>query len=121
MAAFLVDEDLPRNLASELRAAGIDAIDIRDVNLGGSLDAAVFEYAVKSHRVIVTGDLDFSNVLTYPLSSHRGIAVARLPGELSVALTNKRIVDAITGLAGEELTAALVIIEPDRVRVRRTV
>jgi predicted nuclease of predicted toxin-antitoxin system len=38
VAKFLVDEDLPRSLARELRLAGIDAVDARDAGLRGRPD-----------------------------------------------------------------------------------
>ena len=46
MARFLVDEDLPRSLVPQLRAAGIAADDVRDVGLRGRSDDEIFEYAV---------------------------------------------------------------------------
>jgi predicted nuclease of predicted toxin-antitoxin system len=45
MAKFLVDEDLPRSLARELRQAGIDAVDVRDAGLRGRPDPDVLDFA----------------------------------------------------------------------------
>jgi predicted nuclease of predicted toxin-antitoxin system len=119
VASFLIDEDLPRNLAASLRASGLDATDVRDAGLGGAPDSAIFEHARRRNLAIVTADLGFASLLTYPLGTHRGIVVARLPQELPVPSTNRRIVEALLGLLGEDLTETLVIIEPDRVRLRR--
>ena len=47
---FLVDEDLPRSLAGELRAAGVDAADVRDVGLRGRTDEEVLAYAAGDGR-----------------------------------------------------------------------
>ncbi|MEK7476353.1 MAG: DUF5615 family PIN-like protein [Candidatus Coatesbacteria bacterium] len=119
MVAFLVDEDLPRNLAAALRAGGFEAVDVRDAGLRGRPDSAVFDHALRRNLVIVTADLDFASILAYPLGTHHGIVVARLPQELSVASTNRRIVQALLGLGSEDLAGTLAIIEPDRVRLRR--
>lgn len=91
MPAFLVDEDLPRSLARRLREEGLDAVDVRDVGLRGCPDAAVFAYAQKTRRVVVTGDHGFGNLLAYPVGSHAGILVATFPNETPVTVLNDAI------------------------------
>ena len=119
MSVFLIDEDLPRKLAAELQASELNAVDIRDLGLGGKPDSAIFEYAMQRNLTIVTADLDFASLLTYPLRSHFGIVEARLPHLLSAVSTNQRIVQALRSLSEEPLAGTIVIIEPDRVRLRR--
>jgi len=63
VARFLVDEDLPRSLARDLRAAGLDAQDVRDVGYRGRPDRDAIELAVSEGRVLLTADLGFGNVL----------------------------------------------------------
>lgn len=79
MWRFLVDEDMPRTAAGVLRQAGYIAEDVRDVGLRGRSDQAIFEYAQAHNSIIVTADTDFANVLDYPLGTHPGIIVLRLP------------------------------------------
>ena len=119
MTRFLVDEDLPRSLAHLLRTEGLDAEDVRDVGLRGKTDSEVLQYAVSQDRALVTADLDFANLLTVPLGSHRGIVVARLPNELPVTHVNGAIVEAIRALSEGDLSGALVIVEPGRIRLRK--
>ena len=45
MIAFVVDENLPRFLASELQQFGYAAKDVRDHNLGGQPDNRIYEFA----------------------------------------------------------------------------
>lgn len=45
MLRLLVDEDLPRSLAPALRAAGHEAVDVRDEGLRGQPDAQIFQFA----------------------------------------------------------------------------
>jgi len=54
---FLVDEDLPRSLAADLRDAGLDAVHAVDVALGGRPDGVVRELAASSSRILVTRDV----------------------------------------------------------------
>lgn len=66
MPEFLIDEDLPRSLAPELRAAGFDTQDVRDIGLRGMPDDVVLASARSANRILVTGDLGFANLLRYP-------------------------------------------------------
>ena len=120
MSRFLVDEDLPRSLAPALRAAGYDATDVRDEGLRGAPDAHIFAAAQQRSMVVVTADVEFGNELTYPLASHHGVMLARLPGALPAPMLVHAIVTAVASLAGEQLAGTIVIVEPGRLRVRRS-
>lgn len=76
---FLVDEDLPRSLARALAVVGMDAIHVIDAGLRGRSDSDILAGAKEQHRTLLTGDLDFSNLLRYPLGTHSGIVIARFP------------------------------------------
>ncbi|HAX24549.1 MAG TPA: hypothetical protein DEU95_02950 [Chloroflexi bacterium] len=119
MVAFLIDEDMPRSTARVLREAGYAAEDVRDVGLRGHSDADVFAYAQEHSFTVITADLGFANPLTYPLGSHAGIVVVRVPNEVSVARLNDELARALEELRNEELAGLLVIVEPGRMRIRR--
>ncbi|MBI5478057.1 MAG: DUF5615 family PIN-like protein [Deltaproteobacteria bacterium] len=119
MARFLVDEDLPRSLAPALRADGLDVADVRDEGLRGASDQDVFRHATASGRVLLSADLGFANILRFPLGTHPGMVVARLPHELPVTQLAAAIRDALARLADEELEGNLAIVEPGRIRLRR--
>ena len=120
MSRFLVDEDLPRTLAQSLRAAGFEATDARDEGLRGQSDAQIFAFAQSQSRVVVTADLEFGNELVYPPETHHGVVLARLPGALPGPILVKAIVAAIAALATEDLVATVVVVEPGRIRIRRS-
>lgn len=115
MAAFLVDESLPRAVTRALAVAH-DVLDVRDVGLRGASDDAIAAYARAGLRIVVSGDLDFSNALRFPPGTHPGIVVARLPDVLSPGEMAALIVTAIADV-GDDLTGAITIVEPSRIRV----
>jgi predicted nuclease of predicted toxin-antitoxin system len=115
---FLVDENLPRDLAERLRAAGYAAEHVVDVGLRGRSDPEVYAHAQAHGETLVTIDLGFGNVLLYP-APHAGIVVARLPETLPIVQRLELIVDALATLTGQPLEGALVTVEVGRVRVRR--
>lgn len=119
MAGFLIDEDLPRTTAAALRQAGHTAIDGRDVGLRGHGDDDVFAYAQAHGLTLVTADMGFANILRFPLGTHAGIVVLRVPNEVSTDQLNRLLVSALAGLGTEDLRGALVIVEVGRTRIRR--
>jgi predicted nuclease of predicted toxin-antitoxin system len=119
MTRFLVDEDLPRSLARALRGAGMEAEDVRDIGLSGEPDEAVFRHARENGLTLVTADMGFASILLFPPGSHPGLVVSRLPETLSIAVRNRIVVEALSRLAEEEITGNIIIIEPDRIRLRR--
>ena len=119
MWSFLVDEDMPRSTAVELTQAGFSTVDVRDVGLQGQPDTAVFAYAQTAESVIITGDLGFASVVNFPLVSHNGIVVVRVPNSYSSESTNSEILRALRELGGEDLRATVVVVEPGRTRLHR--
>ena len=119
MKRFLIDEDLPRSLARALSAVRMDAVHVIDAGLRGRSDFDVLGGAKVDGRALLTADLDFSNLLRYPLGTHAGLVIARFPNEMPVDRLNASVVNAVGGLAEHELAGGLVIIEPGRLRLRR--
>ncbi len=118
MWKFLVDEDMPRSTA-RLRAEGHVAEDVRDVGLRGHSDDEVFQRAQEASAILVTADKGFTNTLKYPVGSHAGILVARIPDEVPTDKLNEEILRALGDLEGEEIAGALLIVEIGRTRLRR--
>jgi predicted nuclease of predicted toxin-antitoxin system len=76
-ARFKVDENLPREAQALLRNAGHDAQTVYDECLVGHTDARILDVCLNEERVLITLDLDFSDIRQYPPSSHSGIWVLR--------------------------------------------
>jgi predicted nuclease of predicted toxin-antitoxin system len=90
-----------------------------DVGLAGQPDSAVFAHAQSTHALLVTSDKDFSNIIQYPLGSHAGIIVLRVPDRLSVLEVNQLVQDALGALSAVDLTGLLVIVRLHGIRIRR--
>jgi predicted nuclease of predicted toxin-antitoxin system len=97
----------------------MEAVHIIDAGLRGRPDPEILAAAKEADRALLTADLDFSNLLLFPLGSHAGIVVARFPNEMPVEPLNEAIVAALDDLEPSDLAGSLVIIEPGRVRIRR--
>lgn len=79
VAHFLVDENVDPELADWINQSGIWKADhVRDVGLAGKDDKAVFAWAWKHKRWILTHDDDFLNDHRFPFHRTHGVIV--LPG-----------------------------------------
>ena len=118
MASFLADENLGRTTVAALRREGLDVIAIEDVGLRGATDNEIFEHAVSNGLVLVTGDLDFSNVHRFPVGSHHGVVIHRFPMSFPRDGLARELALVLRSLSEEELRGSLVIIGPGDVRMR---
>ena len=119
MLKFIIDEDMPRSTAKVLELQGYKALDIRDCGLRGKSDEEIFKFAQKEKGVILTGDLGFGNLLSFPLGSHCGIVIVHFPNEVSVIELNNQIIKSFDNIEESDFSTNLLIIEPGRIRIRR--
>jgi predicted nuclease of predicted toxin-antitoxin system len=119
MHRFLLDEDMPRSTATALRGAGHAAEDVRDVGLRGHSDADVYAYAQATAATLISCDKGFANVTAFPIGSHAGIVVVRIPDEVSPAELNRELLHAISQFGNDPFIGCLVIVEVGRIRIRR--
>lgn len=115
---FLVDENLPLELAVRLRDVGFGAEHVHEAGLRGRPDEEIFAYARYHRDVILTGDTGFGNVLQYQ-PPHSGIVVARLPDSMTIRRRLQVILDALAMQTDQSVEDAVVTIEVGRVRIRR--
>jgi|SRR3990167_917757 len=119
MLRFVVDEDMPRSTSRILRDRGFEVLDVRDCGLRGARDVDIFKFAQREDAVILTGDVGFGNLLSFPIGSHAGIVIAHFPNEVSSSELNYRLIMALCDLDEKDIKKNLVIIEPGKTRIRR--
>jgi predicted nuclease of predicted toxin-antitoxin system len=115
---FKVDENLPLEVAELLRANMHDAMTIFDQNMVGDLDPRVASVCKSEERALITLDLDFSHIRTYPPSEYPGMIILRprtqsKPDVLSLI---HQLIPLLNG--NEKLKGNLWIVQENRVRIR---
>jgi predicted nuclease of predicted toxin-antitoxin system len=115
---FKLDENLPLGLAADLNATGHDAATCRDEGIGGTGDPVILAHATAESRVLITCDLDFSDVRRYPPGSHAGIMVLRLVAQ-DLNTTRAVLSRALAQVTETDVLGNLVIVEENRLRIRR--
>jgi predicted nuclease of predicted toxin-antitoxin system len=121
MTRFLIDEDLPPSLSVLLRQEGHETAHIIELGPRGSSDAAIFKLAQEREAVLVSRDLGFANILQYAPGSHHGIVVVRFPSEMRTRVLVAEVIARQTAIRSDEFYGALIVLEPGRTRIRRSV
>jgi predicted nuclease of predicted toxin-antitoxin system len=83
---FKIDENLPKDAAELLRNHGFDAETVREENLAGAGDDIIAATIERENRVLITLDLDFSDIRTYPPQRYSGIVVLRPKAQDKIAI-----------------------------------
>ncbi len=73
-----LDENLPAALVHRLSALGHDVDTVATENLKGRADAMVWQAAQRAQRLLVTRNLDFSDIRQFKPGTHCGLLLVRL-------------------------------------------
>jgi predicted nuclease of predicted toxin-antitoxin system len=112
-----LDENMPVALAELLDATGHNVRTVADEGLSGRKDPEVLEVAKAEGRMLLTFDLDFADIRTYPIGSHAGMVVFRLHDQRWAILEApiRRLIDS--GIL-DRLRGGLAIVDESRIRIR---
>jgi predicted nuclease of predicted toxin-antitoxin system len=114
-----IDENLPIDAAALLREAGHDCHTVYDEALAGAPDQRVIDTCRAEGRALLTLDLDFADLRTYPPADHPGIIVLR-PAEPDKEHVLRLLARTLPVLEREAVVHSLWIVEETRVRIRRS-
>lgn len=112
-----LDENLPASLVGALSALGHDVDSVRTERLEGHPDADVWRAATSSGRLLVTQDLDFSDLRQFAPGTHEGILLVRLKSPGRRALFN-RVKQAFEREDAEQWRRCFVVLTETKLRVR---
>jgi predicted nuclease of predicted toxin-antitoxin system len=114
---FKLDENFGLRALNLFRERGHDTEGVLDEGISGCSDTAIFEACIAEQRCLVTLDLDFADVIRFPPSGTRGIAVLRAPKGQQSASIAKLLRQLLDALKVETIQGSLWIIESGRIRV----
>ncbi|MEK7275182.1 MAG: DUF5615 family PIN-like protein [Candidatus Desantisbacteria bacterium] len=114
---FKIDENLPTEAANLFREAGHDTMTVSDQHLVGSPDTDIASVCQREGRILVTLDLDFSDIRVYQPDEFPGLVVLRLrrQDKLRVLAFIRRIIPV---LSQEPINRHLWIVEENKIRIR---
>ena len=118
--SLLLDQNIPRAITAWLQQQRPHwAVNhASEVGLNGRPDEEVFRWAQTRAAIVVTYDEDFADTRSFPLGSHQGIIRLRV-WPTTTALTQAALDRLLSQVPPAELPGSLVIIDPDKIRLRR--
>ncbi len=116
---FLVDNALSPQVAQALRAAGHDALHVRDAGHGRAPDQEIVDLAVREDRVLLSADTDFATLLALRMEPRPSFVLFRGSVHRKPAKQARSLLEALPLLESDLQAGAVVVIAPDRIRVRR--
>jgi len=114
---FKIDENLHDDVAALLATHGHDVQTIHTEGLKGCDDYVVADHCRREGRALVTLDLDFADIRSYPPSKHDGIIVLRVANQSRSHVLNV-MVRVLESLASEPLVKHLWIVTDAAIRIR---
>lgn len=114
---LLVDENIPQSLADLIVKKYPGSLSAAKSELAGKSDLIIFRASNKMGLTLITMDLDFSNLLSYPLADTAGRVILRFKG-LTIAELRAVTMRALVLLEKEQPNEKIVIVSNDKMRVR---
>lgn len=112
-----LDENLPVEAAGILAEAGYDVHTVFQEGLSGEPDSIISKVCMTEHRLLITLDTDFCNILSYPPQDYAGIIVIRSLDQSKEAVLSH--IHRIAHMIGsEEVGGKLWIVQKDNIRIR---
>ena len=117
MIALKVDENLPVEATKLLQDVGFDALSVHDQKMVGLTDSMIASVCQAERRAIVTLDLDFADIRSYPPDAYFGIIVLRLDRQDKPHVLDI-LAKLIPKLNDEDLLGKLWIVNEQTIRIR---
>ena len=116
---FLIDENMPRDLAGAIRGLGFAADDVRDLGLANRPDSDVFTAAAARDAIIITRDSDFLDERRWPPEYTAGIVFLAPGTARGGSAINARVLRVVSTRLPESLLGATTVVEKHRALSRR--
>lgn len=115
---FKFDENMPLLSVKIFQENGFDACSVRDQGLNGCTDDRLLTVCTDEERILITLDLDFSDIRKYQPVTLHGIIIIRPDKQDKNTIINilKRMIPVVKT---EVLSGKLMIVEDDKIRVRQ--
>ena len=114
MQRFLADESCDFALVRALRAENYDVVAVAETARGAT-DERVISLALREHRILLTEDKDFGQLVFASAKASGGVMLIRFPASARDALP-ARILDVIRR-EGARLERSFAVVQPKRTRI----
>ena len=114
---FKIDENLPSSVVEIFTERSFDCHTVYDEKIQGIDDNDLIKIANKEKRILVTLDLDFSNITNYPPGNYHGIIVLH-PHRQDIKTILKLLEKVLRVVKSETIDRKLWLVESHRIRIK---
>ena len=114
---FLADQDIWKTTIDHLRKWGHDIMTAQELKLHTASDETLLKVARKEHRIFITRDKDFGELVFLKEELSYGVILLRSHPKMIVELHNK-IHLLLNEHDEKELNSSFCVVEPDKYRIR---
>ncbi len=114
---FKLDENLPEAALALFRKYNFDAANVTEEQLSGATDECILTVCGNENRVLVTQDLDFSDITLLSRTEIPGIIIFRLKSQSREAVI-ETLEKLIPLLKENSATGKIMIVSENRIRIR---
>lgn len=114
---FKIDENLSESTKRTIIDSGHDCHSVYDEEIAGGSDKDLIDICHVEKRHLVTLDLDFADIISYPPEKYSGIVILRL-SQQDPNFVNRAIIRALPTIENLELSGRLMIVGDSKIRLR---
>ncbi len=116
---FLLDANIPLSSKDIFKKLNYETEHSREIGLGKASDEQIIKHAINNNQILITKDLEFGNIKKYPIKSHKGIILIRVPFYYTAKQINEVLSNFLNSLRGKEIRNSLIIVEVNKYRIRK--
>lgn len=117
MLKILADECIHQDLIRALIKAEFNILMTSETNLKGASDDSVFNFAVKTKRVLLTFDREFGNFFRFNIKKSSGVVIILIE-KMEKKEIIKNTLSLFKDMKQKDLKGKLVIISKTKARIR---
>ena len=116
---FFLDTNIPHSALMVFEELKLESAHARDVGLGRATDREIADYAKKNRSILLTKDLEFYNTHLFPIGSHEGLIIMRLPTFFKASQFVNVLRDFLASIDINDLNKAVAIVKLGKYRIRK--